>query len=603
MTEIGSPVIFETEYNEDTASHLREEIENRYSTDKSKDKKARQLLIDYPTVYVITDPTRGPREKYNVYVGETNDIQRRTIQHIAEDPKTRQDFLAFKKSSNAHMYVIGHRYFNKSMTLDIENRLMQYMSVSPAVEHLNNRRNNDQNEYYDSEQFNPLFDKVWGSLHYRNRKLFPLQEVVESSALFKASPFNKLTAEQLEAKALIISKVNSALFSAWKNPKQEGKLILVKGDAGAGKTVLISSIFYDLISENKRLLDEEHSAHKLNAALIVNQNEQLTVYQQIAQKLGIGDKNNVLKPSTFINKTDTDQKVDIAFIDEAHLLLTQNRQSFAKKYGDNMLQSILQRAKVVIAVFDPMQVLFVESVWNTKKLEWLDERAGENNIITLKRQMRIQASQSTINWLNELIHNDVITPLPKDNQYEVKVFDTPADMEKAIDEKDSNQEYGISRMVATFDWDYSGSQGKPTKGDYWSVKVGHWSMPWNYEKNKRDHLERKHRNVAYKDLSWAEKDYTLHEIGSTYTVQGSDLNFVGVVLGPSVKYRDGRIIHDPAGSKNKHATNRRDSKKSYAKELLKNEFNVLMTRGVHGLYIYAVDPQLQAALKKAIPSA
>jgi DUF2075 family protein len=596
----SSPVIFETDYNEDTASHLREEIENRYSSDKSTDKKARQLLIDYPTVYVITDPTKGPREKYNVYVGETNDIQRRTIQHIAEDPKTRQDFLAFKKSSNAHMYVIGHKYFNKSMTLDIENRLMQYMSVSPAVEHLNNRRNNDQNEYYDYEQFNPLFEKVWGSLHYRNSKLFPLQEIVESSALFKASPFNKLTAEQLEAKALIINKVNSALVSAWQNPEQEGKLILVKGDAGSGKTVLISSIFYDLVSENQRLLDEKHSTHKLNAALIVNQNEQLTVYQQIARKLGIGDKNNVLKPSTFINKTDSDHKVDIAFIDEAHLLLTQNSQSFAKKYGDNMLQSILKRAKVVVAVFDPMQVLSVESVWNTKKLEWLDQRAGENNIITLKKQMRIQASQSTVNWLNELIHQDVITPLPKDSKYEVKVFDSPAEMEQAIDKKNDNQEYGISRMVATFDWDYSGGKTKPDDGDYWSVKVGKWSMPWNYEINQRDHFEGKHRSVAYKDLSWAEKDYTLNEIGSTYTVQGSDLNFVGVVLGPSVKYRDGRIIHDPAGSKNPHATNKRHSTTSYAKELLKNEFNVLMTRGVHGLYIYAVDPELQAALKKAV---
>ena len=83
-------------------------------------------------------------------------------------------------------------------------------------------------------------------------------------------------------------------------------------------------------------------------------------------------------------------------------------------------------------------------------------------------------------------------------------------------------------------------------------------------------------------------------------MQGSDLNYVGVVIGPSVKFRDGRIIHDPAASKNSKATNKRGSKISYAQELLKNEFNVLMTRGVHGLYLYAVDPELQAELKKTI---
>ncbi len=33
--------------------------------------------------------------------------------------------------------------------------------------------------------------------------------------------------------------------------------------------------------------------------------------------------------------------------------------------------------------------------------------------------------------------------------------------------------------------------------------------------------------------------------------------------------------------------------------LLKNELNVLLTRGVNGLYIYAVDEQLREALKKA----
>ncbi len=66
-------------------------------------------------------------------------------------------------------------------------------------------------------------------------------------------------------------------------------------------------------------------------------------------------------------------------------------------------------------------------------------------------------------------------------------------------------------------------------------------MPWNYEINRRDKYESKHRahkSVKYSEQSWAEKDYTIDEIGSTYTVQGFDLNYVGVELGPSVKYRN-----------------------------------------------------------------
>ena len=187
-------------------------------------------------------------------------------------------------------------------------------------------------------------------------------------------------------------------------------------------------------------------------------------------------------------------------------------------------------------------------------------------------------------------------------------------MQNAIEQKNQSQVQGISRMVATFDWKYSGGKEKLPEGQrYWEVRTGNWSMPWNYEINRRDHIEKRIRykdkennlnksrlrTVKYCDLPWAEKDYTINEIGSLYTVQGFDLNYVGVILGPSVKYRDGKIIHDYQGSENRKAINKRNSKKCYAKELLKNEFNVLMTRGVHGLYIYAVDQELQNALKEA----
>ncbi|EQC72703.1 hypothetical protein HSISS2_201 [Streptococcus sp. HSISS2] len=39
---------------------------------------------------------------------------------------------------------------------------------------------------------------------------------------------------------------------------------------------------------------------------------------------------------------------------------------------------------------------------------------------------------------------------------------------------------------------------------------------------------------------------------------------------------------------------------NYGEILLRNELNVLLTRGVNGLYIYAVDEELQQALKNAI---
>ena len=50
------------------------------------------------------------------------------------------------------------------------------------------------------------------------------------------------------------------------------------------------------------------------------------------------------------------------------------------------------------------------------------------------------------------------------------------------------------------------------------------------------------------------------------------------------------------------AVSKRNGSISYAQSNLRNELNVLLKRGVHGLYLFAVDPELQAALKEVQPS-
>ena len=130
------------------------------------------------------------------------------------------------------------------------------------------------------------------------------------------------------------------------------------------------------------------------------------------------------------------------------------------------------------------------------------------------------------------------------------------------------------------------------------VTIGGFSLPWNLQLPESKE-QRKRNNL----LSWAEQERTIGEIGSTFTIQGFDLNYAGVIIGPSVKYRNGKIIFDKDESENKKVTRRRtlkSGKKEYFSDiLLKNELNVLLTRGVNGLYIYAVDDELRQALINA----
>lgn len=453
-----SPIIGKVNYNSFSVKAIKE-------LDFSE--KDEQLILDYPTVYIIDDKISDKKHNYNVYVGETTDINRRTKQHLNDDIRNgREDFKKLSDSSTTEMYIIGHKYFNKSLTLDIENRLLHYLLSSESVKNVNNRRGNPQNDYYTSEIMDSVFSKIWRKLHSLNNVLFPIESVIRDSALFKASPFHKLTKEQKEAKSKIILQILSSLTQ-----NLDGQLILVEGEAGSGKTVLMSSLLYDLFNSNEFPVSKD----KMSIHLLVNHEQQLTVYQQMAKKLGLKNKNGidvVMKPTSFINyQSKNNLKADVVIVDEAHLLLTQGKQSYR---GKNHLKDLLANAKVVVAVFDENQILTTEQIWESADLA--EMKLDAQCVISLRDQMRINAQQSTIDWIRSLVDEQVIYPFRKDDKYDFRVFDSPQEMYDAIKEKDQHQENGISRMLATYDWKFK-QKGKPEDNQYWNVTIGDFSMP------------------------------------------------------------------------------------------------------------------------------
>ncbi|MGO1570708.1 MAG: DUF2075 domain-containing protein [Canibacter sp.] len=581
MTKSTSIQFFVEELN--FSNHAFETFQNELKESEQIDKS--QLLLDFPTVYIVQ---RERSNKFRVYVGESSDIRGRTSQHLTDDIRSREDWKELARDPASSMYVIGHSMFNKSLTLDIENRLIHWLSSIDTVEKVFNRRSNPQNNYFTRNHLDSEFQKIWESLRRKNSRLFPTEAIVKQSALFKASPFHKLTEEQINAKVNILDAIRAANETG-----ERGQLILVQGAAGSGKTVLLSSLFYELFQQG-RSPEDPFEFQALNAYLLVNHQEQLTVYQEIAKKLGLigRDKARVSRPTSFINARSTDAPVDVVLIDEAHLLWTQGKQGYK---GKNQLKDILDRAKVVVAVFDPAQGIATNNYWEDSIANQIFGSARE--IISLNSQMRINSSEETLYWIRSFIDRQTIAAIPEDSNYEIKVFDNPTDLREAISQKVQTSDNGISRVTATFDWPYS-SKNKAEGGQPWKVNIDHFSMNWNLQIEYSPEEKR-----ATRAQSWIEQPQTIDEIGSHFTVQGFDLNYAGVIIGPSVKFRNGRVVFDPAATANKSAVQKRTmadgSKQSIAETLLQNELNILLTRGVNGLYLYAVDDALQNELRKA----
>lgn len=690
-THIPEPVIAEVECR----GFSRDVFNQKYPEFKNS-----KLIFNYPTVYIIYSQTENPhsnRPQYLAYVGETNDIVSRTKQHFGPDAKTRDDWRdlaerAERDHSSVLQYIIGNAHFNKSLTLDVENRMMQYLLGSGSVKELHNRRANAQGNYFTQGELETIFSKIWGKLHRRNPDLFPLESVIRDSALFKASPFHQLTTEQREAEEEILAATRAALLIQSTEDHladgEFGQLILVQGAAGTGKTVLISHLFNrlaknitsrgELIAEDEEVegFEEEESRKEVqgegvSAYVLIQHNEQRHVYNQVAKKLGLQKRAGeiVQKPTSFIGSFSEPKKdkegnpirgprnvnkpkgrADIALVDEAHLLLTQGNQGYQ---GKNMLLDIMRRAKVTIAVFDPAQILQSAQQWDEDDLavllsptceeapqkgELVSLKGGERFLrssILLKQQMRISAGKKTIEWIDDFAAGRGIGTIPHDHPvykggkkirdaYEIKVFSSPVDLFLAIKTKAAEAEdKGLSRVLATYDWAYKNNKHNELDPDgMWNVELhleydGTWRMglseeddkgfekdsdasgstrfchPWNYC------LSQPGSSKLEEETAWAEKPETIDEIGSTYTIQGFDLNYAGVIIGPSVKFRDGKICFDASSSKNSQATNKRNGTLDYSEMNLRNELSVLLKRGVHGLYLFAVDPELQAELMRA----
>ena len=581
MSSVARPIIKQIKDSRDALDFFE-----KVSLPK-EDEKTQDIIMNFPTVYIHNWQESGD---FEVYVGESNDIFKRTRQHYdAALDKSRWQSKLLEK--DASLFIIGHEHFNKSLTLDIENRLMHYMMSVDRVKHVHNLRDNPQTSYYPMEELDDIFSKIWRGLRKENKDLFPTESAIKDSAIYKASPLHKLTKEQEKARDLIIQKVSKALEN-----KETRQLIFIDGEAGTGKTVLNSSTFYELYCQ------AEENNRNLKCFLLVNHDEQITVYEQIAEKLGLIEKYGqvVSKPTTFINNHSKDEPVDIAFVDEAHLLLTQGKQSYR---GKNQLNDIMDRARVTVVMFDENQILTTEQFWEAQILEQYRNQAKlEENHIVLKKQLRMQADPATMDWIDSFTKERRVKKIPNTfGGYAIKIFANPELLDLEIQRRAQESDSALSRVIATYDWQYSSNHKREDQGmKYWEVLIGKRHKPWNRELGSEQSKKEK-RDI--KGLAWAEQPQTINEVGSTFTIQGFDLNYAGVILGPSVKYRDGKIIFDPTASKNEKAVRNRTlsdgTKQKFGETLIQHEVRVLMTRGVNGMYIYACDPELRAALLEA----
>ena len=403
-----------------------------------------------------------------------------------------------------------------------------------------------------------------------------------NAAIDKLSPFKKLTAEQESLVDDILAFTADHLHGDYP------ATYTIFGDAGTGKSVVLSQLF-DRLQQAARK-DPTSPFYQTTNYFLVNHPEILKVYREIAGGLPELYKKDFARPTSLINQLDKkDERIDVAIIDEAHLLLSKP-DHYNNFYHDNQLVEIIKRAKVVVIVFDQYQVLRMKSLWTPDRLRQITDQYPHKEY-QLTKMFRMNASQDLVDWFNTFTNDYRLAPLPENarDHYDFRIYGDAEQMRQAIVRR--NREVGLSRILST-----SGYPSTLDGGKHY-IQEGRFKMPWD--------------QYNYTVTPWAELPQTIDEVGSIYTCQGFDLNYIGIILGPPIsqvpdtnrlQINLDRYTDTEAFKKRADLTDPKEIT-ALEKRMIMNSLNVLFKRGVYGTYLYAHDPLLRQTLYQLFSAA
>ena len=543
---------------------------------------------NWPVVYVMTNDKQ-------VYVGESLNAEGRMRQHLDSREKSALNWVR----------VVLDETFNKSACLDLESFLIRMFSGDGRFEVLNQNAGITDADYYDRDAYKKSFDEVFERLRSQEQLFQRSMPEIINSDLFKLSPFKALNHDQAIAVEDILEGLISDLESG------DSSTVVVQGSPGTGKTVVAiyllkllediarhdpsdpvdsDSLFSDFFTDG-------HAAilQGLKVGIVVPQQSlRESVAKVFALTPGL-NKSMVLTP---FKVGDSDEQFDLLIVDEAHRLNQRANQPSGplnKKFIDinvklfgvddpqlTQLDWIRKQSKHTILMFDTGQSVRPADLPERTTRALLDEVSVSGRLYPLQSQMRVSAGQNYVAYIRGVLSNDPPTERVSFDGYDLRFFDDLTEMRAEMMARD--REHGLSRLVAGYAWPWKSKNDKTA----YDIELAGEQLRWN--STQRD---------------WINTPGSVEEVGSIHTVQGYDLNYVAVIIGPDLRYDteqqkivfDRARYHDKKGRENNPKLGITYSDDDLL-EYVRNIYTVLLTRGILGTYVYVADPALREHLRR-----
>lgn len=371
----------------------------------------------------------------------------------------------------------------------------------------------------------------------------------------------------LDDQKVVYETALSLAREAVRGPKQ---VFIVEGGPGTGKSVVAINLLVELTKEgivaqyvSKNAAPRDVYTAKLSGSF----------KKSYINNLFVGS-------GSFI---DTPQNTFGALIvDEAHRL--NMKSGLYSNLGENQIIEIIQASRFTIFFVDDRQKVHIKDIGSKAAIQKFAESCGAIvHTAKLSSQFRCNGSDGYLSWLdNTLQIRETANIQLSTEDYDFRIFSDPNLLFETIREK--NKINNKARVVAGYCWDWN-SKKVPTDYDI-ILPEFHFKKRWNLNTDKN---------------LWIIGNQSIEEIGCIHTCQGLELDYIGVIIGPDMRYENGQIVTDVTkrsindqsvkGFKSLIAQNRHKAFQE-ADEIIKNTYRTLLTRGMKGCYIYCCDKPL-----------
>lgn len=342
------------------------------------------------------------------------------------------------------------------------------------------------------------------------------------------------------------------------------QVVIVKGGPGTGKSVVAVNLLVELTKRGQ-----------LTKYISKNAAPRAVYKQKLAGHLRQMEIGNLFGGSGAFHEAQPNV-FDTLVVDESHRL--NEKSGLYGNLGQNQIMELIRSARCTVFFADDDQIVTLSDIGRIAELErWANAMGAEVIHLELASQFRCAGSDGYIAWLDNFlgIRETANTDFDRD-AFDFRIVDSPVELHELIREK--NKLNNKARVVAGYCWDWKSKKDPKA----WDIEIP-------------EHDYRAQWNLDQDGSLWIVAPDSVEQVGCIHTCQGLELDYVGVIIGPDLRWIDGeaRVFPESRSRMDRSIRGYKTLMKQNPKvtgerveRIVRNTYKTLMSRGIKGCYVH-----------------